>query len=73
MQGVVNKAAQSKYSFNSSDSSNNNWKENGLNGQPPNSANLENDSTQARRRECNMALVPSMHTKMAMADGAVSC
>jgi len=39
------------YSFNSSDSSSSCLNENGANGQPANSANLENDSTQARRRE----------------------
>lgn len=56
-----------RYSFRSSDSSNNVLKENGSKAQPANSANLEKDSTHARRRECNMALVPSMATKMAIA------
>ena len=37
------------YSFNSSDSVRSCWNENGANGQPPNSANLEKDSTQAKR------------------------
>jgi hypothetical protein len=46
--------------------------ENGANGQPPNSANFEKDSTHANLSECNMALVPSMHTKMAIATKLVS-
>jgi hypothetical protein len=54
-------------SFNSSDSSSNELKLNGAKGQPANSANLEKDSTQASRSECNMALVPSIHTRMMMA------
>ena len=64
---VVMNGSQPRYSFSSSDSSNMVSNENGWNGQPANSANLENDSTQARRRECNMALVPSIHTRMAIA------
>lgn len=39
------------YSFNSSDSSSSCLNEKGANGHPPNSANLENDSTHARRNE----------------------
>ncbi len=58
---------QPRYSFNSSLSSSIVPKENGVNGQPANSANLENDSTQANRSECNMALVPSIMTRMAIA------
>ena len=38
-------------SFKSSASSNNVWNENGAKAQPPNSANLEKDSTQANLRE----------------------
>ncbi len=40
-----------KYSFNSSESSSCCLNENGVNGHPLNSANLEKDSTQARRSE----------------------
>lgn len=64
---VTSSLLQPKKSFNSSDSSSITLNENGWNGQPPNSANLENDSTQARRSECNMALVPSMAMRMAQA------
>ena len=45
------KPSQPKYSFNSSLSSICAWNENGANAHPLNSANLEKDSTQARRRE----------------------
>lgn len=38
-------------SLRSSASSSNVWKENGAKAQPPNSANLEKDSTQANLRE----------------------
>lgn len=59
-------------SLNSSVSSSSVLNENGWKGHPANSANLENDSTHARRSECNMALVPSIHTRMAIAEIVVS-
>lgn len=68
LQRTINQRSyQPRYSFNSSDSSNVVVKEKGSKAQPANSANLEKDSTQANLRECNMALVPSIMTKMAIA------